>query len=291
MSFSPNLGRWIQDDPIGFEAGDPNLVRYEGNNPTNELDAMGLESAPFDQSVGSVWLPRSSNWFRGFKHADDKLKILETNEIGLWTKRNPVCPLPAKTKPIEVVGIHLLNLLNPHIPGACLIPPRIKLNTVIGGKGWSGVIPEGVYIGPRGCASCVGVALLPPKKGMKVYILHLTANQRVTSSFITVGFAKKVAVTYSTALGDAYVSTVKVIPNGYQAVICGAIQPQKKNNPTYNSENQERLDTLEEVVLFLRKRKVQILGYIASSGFVVDENNDFWWSDDPTSLEGDRYQK
>lgn len=42
MSFSPNLGRWIQEDPIEFEAGDPNLYRYENDNPTNVLDPMGL---------------------------------------------------------------------------------------------------------------------------------------------------------------------------------------------------------------------------------------------------------
>lgn len=44
MSYSPNLGRWLQEDPIGFEAGDANLYRYVGNNPPNARDPMGLQT-------------------------------------------------------------------------------------------------------------------------------------------------------------------------------------------------------------------------------------------------------
>lgn len=39
---SPTLGRWISQDPIGFEAGDANLYRYVGNGPTVRLDHLGL---------------------------------------------------------------------------------------------------------------------------------------------------------------------------------------------------------------------------------------------------------
>jgi RHS repeat-associated protein len=38
----PTLGRWVQTDPILFTAGDPNLYRLVGNNPTNALDPGGL---------------------------------------------------------------------------------------------------------------------------------------------------------------------------------------------------------------------------------------------------------
>lgn len=39
--FDPTIGRWISEDPIGFEAADTNLYRYVGNNPTNALDPSG----------------------------------------------------------------------------------------------------------------------------------------------------------------------------------------------------------------------------------------------------------
>ncbi len=39
---SPTLGRWLQLDPIGFNAGDANLHRYVGNTPTNAADPLGL---------------------------------------------------------------------------------------------------------------------------------------------------------------------------------------------------------------------------------------------------------
>jgi uncharacterized protein RhaS with RHS repeats len=37
-------GRWSSQDPLGFDAGDSNLYRYVGNNPTNATDASGLQS-------------------------------------------------------------------------------------------------------------------------------------------------------------------------------------------------------------------------------------------------------
>ncbi len=40
--YDPGIGRWISEDPIGFKAGDSNLYRYVGNNPTNNTDPSGL---------------------------------------------------------------------------------------------------------------------------------------------------------------------------------------------------------------------------------------------------------
>jgi hypothetical protein len=41
MSFDPQIGKWLQEDPDGFSAGDPNLTRYVGNDPVNETDPTG----------------------------------------------------------------------------------------------------------------------------------------------------------------------------------------------------------------------------------------------------------
>jgi RHS repeat-associated protein len=40
---SPTLGRWMQNDPLEYGAGDTNLYRYEANGPTGAVDPGGLQ--------------------------------------------------------------------------------------------------------------------------------------------------------------------------------------------------------------------------------------------------------
>jgi RHS repeat-associated protein len=48
------VGRWMQQDPWGFAAGDHNLYRYVGNGPTNAIDPTGLaEEMPVELIGGS----------------------------------------------------------------------------------------------------------------------------------------------------------------------------------------------------------------------------------------------
>src|SRR5262245_38727627 len=44
--FDPTVGRWLQEDPIGFDANDPNLYRYVKNTPTNAPDPSGMRPEP-----------------------------------------------------------------------------------------------------------------------------------------------------------------------------------------------------------------------------------------------------
>jgi RHS repeat-associated protein len=41
--YSPELGRFLQTDPIRFGAGDVNLYRYVGNSPIDWVDEQGLQ--------------------------------------------------------------------------------------------------------------------------------------------------------------------------------------------------------------------------------------------------------
>ena len=41
---SPDLGRFLQPDPIGFKGDASNLYRYCENDWANKTDPMGLES-------------------------------------------------------------------------------------------------------------------------------------------------------------------------------------------------------------------------------------------------------
>ena len=40
--YDASVGRWMSEDPAGFVAGDTNLSRYVGNNPTMATDPSGL---------------------------------------------------------------------------------------------------------------------------------------------------------------------------------------------------------------------------------------------------------
>jgi hypothetical protein len=41
--FDPTVGRWLEEDPEGFDANDPNFYRYVKNSPTNATDPSGLQ--------------------------------------------------------------------------------------------------------------------------------------------------------------------------------------------------------------------------------------------------------
>jgi RHS repeat-associated protein len=43
-AYSAEVGRFLQTDPIHFDARDVNLYRYVRNNPANDIDPLGLES-------------------------------------------------------------------------------------------------------------------------------------------------------------------------------------------------------------------------------------------------------
>ncbi len=44
--FDTTVGRWLQEDPKGFDAQDPNLYRYVKNSSTNATDPSGLQETP-----------------------------------------------------------------------------------------------------------------------------------------------------------------------------------------------------------------------------------------------------
>jgi RHS repeat-associated protein len=55
-TYSAELGRFIETDPIGFEAGDENLYRYVANNGVNWTDPLGLATAGSLSTSGALAL-------------------------------------------------------------------------------------------------------------------------------------------------------------------------------------------------------------------------------------------
>jgi uncharacterized protein RhaS with RHS repeats len=48
--YNPTVGRFLEEDPIQFQAGDTDLYRYVRNTPTNRNDPTG-EGGPFDNAT------------------------------------------------------------------------------------------------------------------------------------------------------------------------------------------------------------------------------------------------
>jgi hypothetical protein len=110
-------------DPIGFDAGDPNLYRYVGNNPTNGVDPSGLEEKNVVKPVveGIFLLPflaakavapaETGQFIQGFEDrtrgalqlfpvADATVKVAEGKPL-----------LPDLSKPLPSAGDVALELL------------------------------------------------------------------------------------------------------------------------------------------------------------------------------------
>jgi hypothetical protein len=59
--YFPAVGRFTSEDPKGFAAGDENLYRYVGNNPTNLTDPSGMDP-PIRPGSIERWEWEQRNW-------------------------------------------------------------------------------------------------------------------------------------------------------------------------------------------------------------------------------------
>ena len=61
--YDPHLGQFASEDPLGFEAKDPNLSRYVGNGPVDAMDPSGLEELAW--SGPSISAAPKQSWREG----------------------------------------------------------------------------------------------------------------------------------------------------------------------------------------------------------------------------------
>ena len=92
--YDPEVGTWLNEDPIGFEGGDANLYRYCGNDPVNSVDPGGLAVVRWEPTP-CPW------WFPGPEWLWDSLCEPDPSDL--------VCPLNAAAKPAKVVAKPILK--------------------------------------------------------------------------------------------------------------------------------------------------------------------------------------
>ena len=80
--YSPSLGRWLSNDPLGFEAGDQNWYRAIGNNPGNGVDPSGLDFGIGGLVVDEMpEIPRNPFGFEVPKNPEDTFLGLIKDDI------------------------------------------------------------------------------------------------------------------------------------------------------------------------------------------------------------------
>jgi RHS repeat-associated protein len=52
--YDPEVGRWVQTDPLGFSGGDGNLYAYMGGDPVNGSDPRGLDTFSQECTCGAT---------------------------------------------------------------------------------------------------------------------------------------------------------------------------------------------------------------------------------------------
>src|ERR1700722_8006947 len=80
--FDTRIGRWMEEDPIGFAAGDANLYRYVGNDPTNNTDPSGLADRPITIAIDAKY---KELWEKANAPSEIHIKLTTAKDTGDWT--------------------------------------------------------------------------------------------------------------------------------------------------------------------------------------------------------------
>ncbi|CUW86636.1 MULTISPECIES: RHS repeat-associated core domain-containing protein [Agrobacterium] len=75
-AYDPSTGRFLQEDPIWFEAGDLNVYRYVWNSPANWTDLSGMSAASERVGLGAIAIG-----------VQQGLTINRSVQVAVWVRR------------------------------------------------------------------------------------------------------------------------------------------------------------------------------------------------------------
>ena len=73
---NPTVGRWMEEDPIDFQAGDTDKYRYVGNDATNSTDPSGLQA----QTIGSSAIDALFATLQAQKASPNSIRVDANNQ-------------------------------------------------------------------------------------------------------------------------------------------------------------------------------------------------------------------
>jgi uncharacterized protein RhaS with RHS repeats len=127
---SPDLGRFLQPDPIGFKGDASNLYRYCGNDWANRTDPMGLDDIPISRELLSLIRDASVNSINESAKRQDGRGRGQIVEHKVDSKGHQV------SKP---------ELQNKYYPSTAVDKPSEKFNKTHTGYAHHYVLQEGPY--------------------------------------------------------------------------------------------------------------------------------------------------
>ena len=158
--YHPTLGRFVQRDPIGYEAKDENLYRYVGNNSLIRLDPTGLK-------IRCIPIPGTGLC----RYVSEPEELPKSGSHPLPTSPNAqmnylFCCAESRDKLAERAGGYLEVQNRPSGLGATGADAG---NFVVSNAN------DGKYHGVGGAETCVGVVVYCPDTDL-VYAYHLYAG-------------------------------------------------------------------------------------------------------------------
>jgi uncharacterized protein RhaS with RHS repeats len=187
--YDPTIGRWISQDPLGFEAGDANLYRYVGNSPTNATDPSGLQINP------GVTFPNTPQWNYNQQQmlnpprpsrprpvappfpAAGAAAIVPANTPGTWLQNFTLFGTPSRPAMANAhqfaQGAAPTPLTPAQIAAAIALQPPDKqaIPTCRGGTHqlFPATLAPGQLVGTNGCAGSIGLIIHSPGHGTAVF--------------------------------------------------------------------------------------------------------------------------